>query len=520
MKKLKYIKSVANNEAVELGILNTYEIEKSSQEVSFSDIDCDFTEFTAEDLPEKYQEVQIIDDETNEIKYFGYVDQYSFKEMRETDKFTEISFTLLSPMKLATLRTFIAIGSYNLEDLIRNIILKPLINDGFTIEKLSVPNKTISANYLSKTIEYGLNTLSNQYNLWWFIDENKKIYIQTIDQLLSKDADYIYDDSHKINGLQYLRPTVASDNYANVINFSNVRVYEYSVLDFNEQDEMYYQVVPLISEQIAGLTKGQQLLFRHPVDLNKQNILKAGRSYEPRPEYIGLQVEGKYSDNTTFEFYINYYIVETNTWLTSSNVGFVGDENTDKEFLLIRDNFFSNLITGFEYNGSKTISKITTIETHSALAWEVFKFYNDKAINEKKGIINNTGIVEMTVDMNEQWKTVQELQDIGVTFMNNNSLKLDGEIELKLDKDVFKVGDILGINKMLFNGKYIVTSVHESFFNNVIEYIVTCKNANIINNYIDLFRNNLTEEDETKTYEINVSHYSGEGIKETFEVIQ
>ena len=84
----------------------------------------------------------------------------------------------------------------------------------------------------------------------------------------------------------------------------------------------------------------------------------------------------------------------------------------------------------------------------------------------------------------------------------------------------FKVGDIIQIDKMLFDGKYIVTSVRESFFNNVIEYIVTCKNANIINNYIDLFRSNLTEEDENKTFEINVSHYSSEGIKETFEVIQ
>ena len=520
MKKLKYVKSVNNNEVVELAILNTYEIEKSSQEVSFSDIDCDFTDFTAEDLPEKYQEVQIIDDETNETKYFGYVDQYSFKEMRETDKFTEISFTLLSPMKLATLRTFIAIGSYNLEDLIRNTILKPLINDGFTIEKLSVPNKTISANYLSKTIEYGLNTLSNQYNLWWFIDENKKIYIQTIDELLSKDADYIYDDSHKINGLQYLRPTVASNNYANVINFSNVRVYEYSYVSFDQDDHIDYQTLPIINEQITSITKGGQLAFKFPIDLKRENILKAGKAYEQRPQYIGLEVWGEYSDHTTINFYINYYIVEDDNWLTSDNVGFVGDEDTNKEFLLIRDPFFSNLITGFEYNGNKTVSRISAIETHSALPWEVFRFYNDKAINEKKGIINNTGIVEMTIDMNEQWKTAQELQDIGITFMNNNSLKLDGTIELKLDEDTFKVGDIIQIDKMLFDGKYIVTSVRESFFNNVIEYIVTCKNANIINNYIDLFRSNLTEEDENKTFEINVSHYSSEGIKETFEVIQ
>jgi hypothetical protein len=205
----------------------------------------------------------------------------------------------------------------------------------------------------------------------------------------------------------------------------------------------------------------------------------------------------------------------------SNNLGFDGDEDSTKEFLLIRDSFFNNLITGFKYNSdSKNVASLSVVMSDSALIWNVNKFYNDKAINDKKGIINDTGIVELTVDMGEQWKTRQELQEIGIAYMNKNSLKLDGEIELKVDKENFKVGDIIKINKMLFDGKYIVTKVRESFNNGVIEYYITCKNSNINDNYIDLFRSGVTQENEEKNYQINISHYNEEGIKETFEVVK
>jgi hypothetical protein len=206
----------------------------------------------------------------------------------------------------------------------------------------------------------------------------------------------------------------------------------------------------------------------------------------------------------------------------SDNLGFDGEENTTgKDFLLIRDSMFNNLIVGFKYNNeSKNLTSITLIMSDSALIWNINKFYNDKAINEKKGIINDTGIVELTIDMNEQWKTRQELQEIGVSYMNKNSLKLDGEIQLKLDKNLFKIGDILKINKMLFNSKYIVTQIRENFSNGTIQYFVTCKNSNITDNYIDLFRSGTSQQNEEKTYQINISHYNEEGIKETFEVVK
>ena len=310
-----------------------------------------------------------------------------------------------------------------------------------------------------------------------------------------------------------------SDNYANVINFKNVRIYEYSNWEYSD-GEVIVDINGLLNSQISTLKKGEQIEFKYPVDIKKENIQKSGESYSKKNIYYGLRVNGTYSNNTTFEFYVKYDIVN-DTYSMSNNLGFDGDENTTKEFLLTRDVFFNNLITGFKYNSdTKNITSLNVVMSDSTLIWNINKFYNDKAINEKKGIINNTGIVELTINMNEQWKTRQELQEIGIAYMNKNSLKLDGEIELRVDEKIFSVGDIIKINKMLFNSKYIVTKIRESFKKNVIEYYVTCKNSNITDNYIDLFRSSTSQEADEKTYQINISHYNEEGIKETFEVIK
>ena len=68
--------------------------------------------------------------------------------------------------------------------------------------------------------------------------------------------------------------------------------------------------------------------------------------------------------------------------------------------------------------------------------------------------------------------------------MNKNSLKLAGQIELKTDKDVFKIGDTIRIdkkfNKLSIKGNYVVTEIKINYANNEFEYVVTCKNANML----------------------------------------
>nr|DAJ75856.1 MAG TPA: hypothetical protein [Caudoviricetes sp.] len=511
----------------ELNIFGDYNINKSSQDMTYSDINCDFTGHTKEELPEKYQEVKIVEKNGNNygnILYMGYVESYSFGEMRETDIETDLRISLYSPKKMSTLRTTIAKGTFNLKELIADKILTPLIDDGFILKTLNISNNNVTVNFTMETIEYCMNNLSNKYNFWWYIDENKNIYVEDISIMLSKKPQYIYDNNNIIPYLLYIKPTITSGGYANVVNFKNVRIYEYSNLEMNGTT-INSSYNPLINNQITTtIKKDGQIDFNYPCDITKDNILKSGISIG-KTEYsylYGLHIKGKYNDNSTFEFYIRYN-KNTNQLETTSNIGFEGNEqDSEKEFLLIRDAFFKNLIIGFRYNNeNKTLKSFELLQSDSALIWNINRMYNDNAIYEKKGVISDTGIVETTIDMNGSWKTLQELREIGSSYINKNSLSFDGEIELKVDTycDI-KIGDIIKINKMFFNDSYIVTKIQTNMMYNEKQWFITCKNANMLDNFIDVFRTENEQENDDKAYKISIVHYVEEKINEVFEVIK
>lgn len=510
---------------VSLPILESYSITKSSQDITFSDLQCDFTEHTIEDLPEKYQEVKIANG--TKILYFGYVDTYNFGEIREKDEELDIYFTLLSPQKIATLRTCTAIGMYQIKELLEKTILKTLVDEGFVVKELNVIDRTITVNFLCETIEYCLNNLSNKFNFWWTIDEKKNIYIKDIDFFWNDGKfKHIYDDENSIPGLQYVKPSVYSEDYANVVNFTNVRMYEDSRAEFldNDTTKFEYSFNPLITKQISSLKNGEQVIFEMPIDLKKENMIKSASSQGKSEGTIyGLSSVFVYNDNSFCNVFV-WYDRQNDKILMSDNLGFENGENKDKEFLLIKDSFFSNLITGIKYNGQKTIKNISFINSESALIWSINKFYNDKAIDDKKNKISNTGIVELTIDMKESWKTAQELREIGTSYMNKNSLKLAGQIELKTDKDVFKIGDTIRIdkkfNKLSIKGNYVVTEIKINYANNEFEYAVTCKNANMLTSFIDIFRKEDTQTTSEKTYHLYLTHYNQEEFAESHEVVQ
>lgn len=497
---------------INLQLIDGYELTKGSQTVTFSNLNVDFTGHSSSDLPQKYQECKVYI--KGRLKFIGYINGYSFSEMREKDQYLEAEFEILSPMTMTTIRTQIATGNYRLKELIQ-FVFEPLIDDGFEIKEINVTDRNVTVNYVCETIEYIMSDLSSDYNLWWFIDENKNIYVKDINLMLNSEPKYIYDDTHKIEGLLYLKPTVMSQDYANVVNFKNVRIYQYSRQNFDGDVHN-----PLINEQITNISNGKEIEFNFPIDFKEDNILKSAQSMSSFNQRIyGLYISGTYTDNTTFEVYKAYNTLN-NTWGITQNIGFDGNEDADQEFLLIRDSFFSNLIVGFKYNGSKTLRSITSIKSDSALIWNVNKFYNDKGISDQKGKVSNSGIIETTVDMNEQWKTIPELLDIGASYINKSSLSLDGQIEIGIDKNTFKVGDIIEINKMLFNNKYIITSVKERNVNNRSEYTAICKNINVEDNYINLFRNKTSQENSDRIYHTYITHYMQDGIKETHEVVK
>lgn len=491
---------------VELEIEEGYEITKSSQDIVYSDITCNFIGYGEAHLPERYQEVQIVDLDTRKIIAYGYIDNYEFGELRETDVDRDIKFTLLSPMKMTTLRTCIAVGMFDIIDLMENYILAPLLEEGFTIKEMNLGKKIITTNFVSQTIEYCMNNLSNKFNFWWYIDENKNIYIKNIDEMMKKKPILEYTNSKHPIGLEYIKPITNSDNYANVINFTNVRIYE-SV----QKDK-------LINEELTNINTNTQITFKNSIDIKKENIIKSAESNAvfPYEGYYALYISGFYTNNTEFEAYIK---VDTEgNYIVSNNIGFQGN-NEQKDFMLVRDSFFKNLITGFEYHGENIIREITTLNSVSALIWNVNKFYNDAGIESKKGIINKTGIVELTIDMNQSWKTIQELVEIGNSYLNKNNLEYADEIELQMDVNTLNVGDLIYINKFMIENNYIVTEIRQTEMNGEIEYLIKGKNANMLNNFIDIFRKEETQQSSQQTYEIYITHYNEDIITEKHKVV-
>lgn len=77
--------------SVKLPVLDNYNIAKSSQEITFSDLKCDFTGHQKADLPEKYQEVMVVEESkvNREIEKIEYEEKKDVKELSFESKVKE-----------------------------------------------------------------------------------------------------------------------------------------------------------------------------------------------------------------------------------------------------------------------------------------------------------------------------------------------------------------------------------------------------------------------------------------------
>lgn len=504
---------------ISLPIESDYSVTKSSQEVKFGNLTCDFTGRGKEDLPIKYQEARMVDDENNKTIFTGYIESYDFGNMREVDVDRSINITLMSPMALTTIRSAIAIGTYMLKDLIQNTILASMVDDGFEVVEMNIADKEISVNFLMQTVEYCMNVLSNKYNFWWYIDENKKIYIRDIDYMFNLEPKFTYSDNHRPNGLEYLKPKITSADYYNVINFKNVRIYEQSIYNDLLAPEVIYDMNRLFDNNLT-IKNGNQVNFNFPVDIKKENIIKAYNTKTSalgRPYPCGIYCMFRDSSEDLVIFRVE---VENNELVISDNISFQGDGQEAKEFELIRDSFFSNLITGFIYHGNSTL-KPYIFESDSALIWNIIRFFHSSEIQSKKGLVNDSGVIEKIIDMKEQWKTIPELQEIAVSSINNN-LTGECEVEMQLDDDNgLTVGDLFKIerNDFLVDGTYVITSIKEQDKNGETEYTMTLKNTNMLDNYIDVFRSTEEQQPDDKIYNVSIIDYVEDTIREVHEVV-
>lgn len=208
-------------------IINNIEINKSSREVTYTDLTIDFSKCKIEDLPLAQQEVQIID-KSGKLKFTGFVSDYKLPELKKiVTPQKELNLSLFSPRQLTTKRTVTIMRTAMLTDIITQI-LEPLYQDGFNLKSLNIKDKSITVKLISRTVEEALNYLANKYELYWNIDELKGIEISTIDYMLNKETKKdinIKNYKQEINGLLSITPTVENIDYANIINVKNARIF-------------------------------------------------------------------------------------------------------------------------------------------------------------------------------------------------------------------------------------------------------------------------------------------------------
>lgn len=255
-------------------ILENLSFSNSNTETTFQDIVLDFTDHNILEIPYKYQECSVIktEDDTETIIFTGYIDEVSFSDMQMSKEYRELRVVLLSPMAMATVRTATLVGTFTKENAIKTA-LQPLLDDGFILAELDVPEGQITCNYLIETCEFIMNALASKLGLFWHIDENKNIIIKQISNMFIEQPKV--NITGKIEHCLKLQPSVENIEYANVINIKKARMYYFSQsrLEVNESNESYainaeYSIVDLP----LTIKKNDTITFKNPVVINYDRL--------------------------------------------------------------------------------------------------------------------------------------------------------------------------------------------------------------------------------------------------------
>ena len=196
------------------------------------------------------------------------------------------------------------------------------------------------------------------------------------------------------------------------------------------------------------------------------------------------------------------------------------DNNENAKLVLKRDSFFSNLVTGFTWQGEDTIW-LENMTSDKVLKYELFRLTNISEVNKCIGKITDSGIIENTIDVNESWFTHTELIDycnslIGANAVNTTTVDISFDKNYNLD-----IGDTIRINEPNFfiEGDFVITDINEKKYGyNEYDCHIVAKNNKLLENYIDIFRKDKLEEDEDKYDRLNVFEYISEEIVENYNV--
>lgn len=519
-------------------ILDSCSFKSSNNEVTFNDITIDFTGYSLEDIPFKYQKIEVVEteEEKEEVKFTGYLDTIDPSVMQKGKKkgFRELTLTLLSPLKMATVRTVSLIGTYNTDEAIRRI-LQPLADDGFTINQINVSEEQITTNFVLETIENAMNNICFKCNIFWFINERREIYVNSIDSLFGNPVakTITENDDLRAVGLLNIKPKIENTDYSNIINFKNVRlIYSQRNSVDNTGANTTIGYYPII-EIGKTINKGDIIEFKNPIIIDENTLRDVISETEVRDKdysssdriYYALELDIKKrnsvhsydvrirKDNSSdLEHFDKYDIV--------GSITFSDDGGNEGEVVLQRDSFFSNLITGFKWNGEDG-STISTMASDTALRYTTMKFVYTKEIEKLKGIISDSGQIEKTIDYNDKWTTLNKLINYARSLMTQN-LNTVNSVDLEYDINPnLKIGDIVSIQMPSFyiSGNFAVKEINYNYENKIKQnWKITLKNADLISTYIDMFRPAEQEETQDKIDTVILSEFIEENIKEVHTI--
>lgn len=491
-------------------LIDSLDIQKSSREVTFSDITIDFNNKTIEDLPYMQQEIKIYDNNNN-LRFTGFVSDYKLPELNrmKIEEDNQLEISLYSPRQMTTKRVTTIIKTCLLEDAIKEVI-EILYADGFILKEINVPKTTITIKLISRTIEEILNYFSNKYSLYWNIDENKNITINSIEYQFNKPSKKSLDINNykeEINGFINITPNVENMDYANIINVKNARIF-YSD-NFEDLD--------------ITLKQNDRIDFENPLDISLATAQRvASNVVDLGATQVINNIIITYNNNQTASI-ISAFNVNSPELKNGINIKDIAtDDKGGVKFVLTMDQTFKNLATSLTYKGEGTVT-INSIQSDTFLRYASMKLINWAEINKYKGIITPSGQIEKVLDVESGWFTVNELIDyVRSTFVNNN--KYTNEITLTYDEE----NDITIGDKITFNlpeyftvGDFVITDLSETIDGNEpTEYELKLRNTNLTENYLDLFRNSTDIEEQESQTEVNyvVEYAEEETIREIHEV--
>lgn len=493
----------------EYKLIDSIDTNKSSREVTYSDLTLDFTNSTIDDLPYAQQEVQIYNKENNLI-FTGFVSNYKLPELKDVNTSTKrLSLSLFSPRQMATKRTVTIMRTAKMSDIITQT-LAPLYQDGFTFKEINIEDKVITVNLISRTVEEVLNYLSNKYSLYWNIDELKAITINSIDYMLNKEAKKIIDiDNYKeqISGLISISPSVENIDYANIINVKNARI--------------FYSKFQTEGLNIT-LSNGDRLDFENPIDISLATAQRIEANLIEQGASVAVTNLSVYYNNNQEAYIVSGFNTSGQVQPGSNYKDIATDDSTGSKFVLTTDSTFKNLATGITYKGEGSVT-IKGISSQTYLRYANMKLINWHEIEQNEGKITPSGQIEKILDVEQGWFTVEELVDyVRSTLKNNEKYTNQININTKETVDV-EIGDKLTFNlsEYFMQGDFIVTGIKgNKDWCNPFQYNIELRNTNLLENFIDLFRSSSDIEEQQSQVEMEyvVEYVEEETIKETHEV--